>query len=81
MKNYYEMVCLAFNCNYRSNFYCDLLCPLSVGNIFILFTNHIFYSAFAGFSANSTFIHKSSEVLCKTLIRIFLLSVLLHLVL
>ena len=44
MKNYYEMVWLAFNCNYSSNFYCDLLCPLSVGNIFILFTNHIFYS-------------------------------------
>jgi hypothetical protein len=42
--NYYEMVWIAFNCSYSSNFYCDILSSISAGNIFILFTTHIFYS-------------------------------------
>ena len=42
VNHYYEMVWMALNCNYSSNFSCYFLCPLSVWYIHILFTNNIF---------------------------------------
>jgi len=40
---YYEMVWIAVDCNYSSNFSGDFLCSLSLRNLLFLFTNYIFF--------------------------------------
>src|SRR5919108_5820308 len=57
---YYEMVWMAVNCNYSSNFCGNFLCPLSLGNLPFLFTNYIFYySIHKIFHKQTTFTHMS----------------------
>jgi hypothetical protein len=57
---YYEMVWLALNCNYSSNFSSDFLYPLSLGSLLFLFTNYIFCSIHKIFQKYARFIHMSS---------------------